>query len=144
MNNTIKLLDNYKKVCSIASDNACAVSLGITRSTVSGWRLGKSHPDATSVEKMCAVIGEPLRAWLPLIEAERARTPGDRKVWLRLAQAAATIAGVYLMTRQGIDAHSASAFALSPLYIMRNLRCSLSSPSRHVVRREVPVRRGKS
>jgi Phage related protein len=96
MSAAINLLDKYKKICSIESDNACAISLKITRATVSGWRVGKAHPDAESVERMCTATGENLAHWLPLIEAERARTPAAKKVWLRLAQAAAAIALVVL------------------------------------------------
>lgn len=96
MSAAINLLDKYKKVCAIESDNACAISLKITRATVSGWRVGKAHPDAESVERMCIATGENLAHWLPLIEAERARTPAAKKVWLRLAQATAAIALVIL------------------------------------------------
>lgn len=106
MNSTISLLDKYKETCSIASDNACAVSLGVSRQAVSKWRNGENHPDADSVERMCEAIGEPLRRWLPLIEAERARTPAARKVWLRLAQTAAAVA---LMVSFGrLDVRAAS------------------------------------
>lgn len=112
MNNTNKLLDNYKKVCLLASDNAAAERLGLTRATLSGWRHEKSHANAEAVEKMCTAIGEPVRQWLPLIEAERARTPADRKVWLRLAQAAASIATVAIMMHIGTDAEN---LAFAPL-----------------------------
>lgn len=91
MSASITLLDKYKKACSLASDNACAVSLGVTRSAVSLWRNGKGHPEADSVERMCEATGESLARWLPLIEAERARSPGARKAWLRLAQVAAVL-----------------------------------------------------
>jgi transcriptional regulator with XRE-family HTH domain len=127
MSATINLLDKYKKACSITADNACAVSLHVTRATVSGWRLGKSHPDAESVEKMCNAMQEPLRQWLPLIEAERARTPAARKVWLRLAQAAAAI--VMTVSFGLLDVQTASAAEVIPsahnpstLYIMSNRR----------------------
>ncbi len=126
MSTTIKLLDNYKKACSITSDNACALSLEVTRSTVSGWRLGKSHPDASSVERMCSTIGEPLGKWLPLIEAERARTPADKRVWLRLAQAAAAIVIVTSFSRldvQTVTAQGLGSFSQNQrtMYIMSNL-----------------------
>jgi transcriptional regulator with XRE-family HTH domain len=91
MSATIKLLDKYKQVCSLSSDSACADSLGVTRGAVHLWKKGSSHPDAVSVEKMCNAIKEPLRSWLPLIEAERAHSPAAKKVWLRLAQAAAGV-----------------------------------------------------
>lgn len=112
MNASIKLLDKYRETCSLSSDNAVAVSLGLSRSTVSLWRGAKGHPEADSVEKMCAAINEPLRAWLPLIEAERARSPAVRKVWLRLAQAAACVTAAILIT------HLAVQMTAGNLYIM--------------------------
>ena len=91
MSASINLLDKYKKACSIASDNACASSLGVGRAAVSKWRNGTGHPEADLVERMCEATGEPLARWLPLIEAERARSPSARKAWLRLAQVAAVL-----------------------------------------------------
>ena len=114
MNSTIQLLDKYKAACAIPSDNACAISLGVTRAAVSKWRNGQAHPDADSVEKMCAKTGQPLRQWLPLIEAERARTPEARKVWLRLAQAAAAVALMVSFGRPDVQAApAASAHSLA-------------------------------
>lgn len=91
MNAGLTLLDRYKKAKSIAADNAAALELGLTRATVSGWRHGKSHPDAESVARMCDATGDSIAHWLPLIEADRARSPEAKKVWLRLAQAAAAV-----------------------------------------------------
>lgn len=118
MNAGIDLLDKYKKACLITSDNACATSLGVSRQAVSKWRNAENHPDADIVEKMCSATGEPLRKWLPLIEAERARSPAVRKVWLRLAQAAASLAVIYLFSRLDVQTHD--AVSLSLVYIMRN------------------------
>ncbi len=106
MSATIDLLDKYKKACTLGSDNACAASLGVSRSAVSLWRNTKGHPEADTVERMCAATGEPVARWLPLIEAERARTPEARKAWLRLAQIAAAVA----MT-VGLTAHTSPAHA---------------------------------
>lgn len=103
MNSAIILLDKYKKACSIASDNACAASLSVSRQAVSKWRNGENHPDADVVEKMCEATGESLARWLPLIESERARSPGARRAWLRLAQVAAAVALTVGLT----PAHSA-------------------------------------
>lgn len=91
MNSTIKLLDKYREVCSLPSDNAVAVKLGLSRSAVSLWRGGKGHPEADSIEKMCLATGEDIARWMPLIESERARSPGARKAWLRLASRAAAV-----------------------------------------------------
>lgn len=120
MNYTNKLLDKYREKCSIATDMAAAQSLGLGRSAVSGWRHGNRHAEADAVEKMCKATGEPVEKWLHMIEAERARTPAAAKVWLRLAQAAASFAAIFVMLKWGADVHTSAAFALSPLYIMRN------------------------
>ena len=130
MSATIKLLDKFALACSIKQDKDLAAKLRVTKATVSGWRHAKSHPDAESVARMCEATGESVAHWLPLIEAERARNPEARKVWLRLAQMAAAIA----LT---VGLHPAHAETTPPsghvaqsavVYIMRNLRCR--SPSR--------------
>ena len=117
MESTIKLLDKYKKVRSITSDLACAESLGVGRAAVSKWRNGGGHPEADSVEKMCDAIHEPLRQWLPLIEAERARSPAVRKVWLRLAQAAAAVALTFgLLNVQTVSAQDVKPLSHNPAH----------------------------
>jgi transcriptional regulator with XRE-family HTH domain len=110
MTTTINLLDKYRAVCLLQSDNAAALSLGLTRSALSLWRNGKSHANATAVERMCQATGQPLARWLPMIEAERARTAGDRRVWLRLAQGI-TACGLLI----------AAAYNLPTLYIMSTI-----------------------
>jgi len=91
MNATNQLLDKFAKACSIAQDKDLAAKLRVTKSAVSGWRNHRAHPDAESVARMCEATGESVAHWLPLIEADRARNPEARKVWLRLAQMAAAI-----------------------------------------------------
>lgn len=108
MSASIILLDNYKKVCGIASDNACALSLGITRAAVSRWRNSTGHPEADLIERMCKATGEPIAKWLPLIEAERARTPEAKKVWLRMAHIASAITLLLAMNLHSSKAHAAS------------------------------------
>ena len=85
MSAAIKLLDKYRETCYPPQDLQVAKNLRITHAAVSGWRHGKSKPDAESIEKMAKAIGEPVGPWLASIEAERARTPAGRQVWLRLA-----------------------------------------------------------
>jgi transcriptional regulator with XRE-family HTH domain len=119
MSASINLLDKYKKACSIASDNACAASLGVGRAAVSKWRNGNGHPEADIIERMCEATGEPLARWLPLIEAERARSPGARRAWLRLAQVAATLAGIYIVSKHSLHVHEAALFGMAQVDIMR-------------------------
>ncbi|AHX16275.1 hypothetical protein CH75_09200 [Dyella jiangningensis] len=109
MTATIDLLDQYIKARSLTSDNAAAKSLGIGRAAVSKWRNGLGHPDADNVATMCAATGQAIAHWLPLIEAERARNPEARKVWLRLAQLAAAVTlavGLYPAHAETITAHA--------------------------------------
>lgn len=104
MNPTITLLDKYADVCKHASDSATARALKVQPSAVNNWRHGRSHPDAESIERMCIATGDSVAHWLPLIEAERARTPEAKRVWLRLAQAAAVVVLAF-----GLDVHTAKA-----------------------------------
>jgi len=85
MNTTNKLLDKFLETCLTKQDKEVAARLRIRQSTVSNWRAERAHPDAESIEKMAEAIGEPTGPWLAQIEADRARTPAGRKVWLRLA-----------------------------------------------------------
>lgn len=117
MQNTVTLLDKYKAARGLASDNACAASLGITRAAVSRWRNGGGHPEAEHVEAMCRACGESLARWLPLIESERARTPEAKKVWLRLAQAAAAIIAAFLAFKHGSHLNGTEALLFMPGYI---------------------------
>lgn len=122
MNATNKLLDKYALACSTAMDKDLAAKLRVTKQAVSNWRKGNAHPDAESVARMCEATGEQIAHWLPLIEAERARTPEARKVWLRLAQMAAAVA----LTVGLFPAHAEAATPLgnvaqsAHVYIMRN------------------------
>lgn len=127
MNNSNRLIDLYSQALSLSTNQAVADKLNIQRPTVSMWRSGKSHPDAVSVEKMCSAIGEPLRQWLPLIEAERAHSPAAKKVWLRLAQAAAAVAltiSFSLLNGQASAHAERTSAAHNPdtVYIMSNIR----------------------
>lgn len=126
MSNAIKLLDKFAQTCLHANDSATARALRVTPQTVNNWRHGRSQPNAESIERMCETLGEPLREWLPLIEAERARTPADRRVWLRMAQATAAVALTLGMglTSAPLYAHGARLAAHNPgtMYIMSTLR----------------------
>jgi transcriptional regulator with XRE-family HTH domain len=120
MNSSNRLVEIYRQKLSLKTNQAIADKLGVRQPTVSMWLNEKSHPNAEAIETMCKATGESLAHWLPLIESERARTAGDRKAWLRLAQAAAAIFTAAIAIKYGADAHAISAFALSPVYIMRN------------------------
>lgn len=128
MNATNKLLDKYALACSVAMDKDLAARLRVTKQAVSNWRKGNAHPDAESVARMCETTGEQIAHWLPLIEAERARSPEAKKVWLRLAQMAAAVAltvGLFPAHAEAATTAAGHAAQSSPVYIMRNLICGV-------------------
>ena len=117
MNSTNKLLDRYMDVCSLKTASELASKLHVSKQAVSGWRNEKAHPEADSVAVICDAINEPLRQWLPLIEAERARSPAVRKVWLRLAQAAAAVAVTFgLLNVRTVSAQSVKTLSHNPAH----------------------------
>lgn len=127
MNSANKLLDKYAAMCSFTSDKQIADALRVRQSAVSNWRHANAHPSAESIERMCQAVGEPLRQWLPLIEAERARTPADKRVWLRLAQGTAAVALAATLYAFGrLDVQTVELAALAPVYIMRSVAVILA------------------
>ena len=105
MKKTIELLNAYKNATGCKSDNAAAEKLGVQRATVSKWRNGIGHPEANTVEAMARAAGLSTAKWVPLIEAERARTQEARATWLRIAGTAATV----LLVLGGLLHQSAAA-----------------------------------
>lgn len=85
MSATKKLLDKYRETCLPKNDNGMAKRLRVSRAAVSRWTTGQGHPGPELIEQMAKELGETTGPWLAEIEAERARTPADKKVWLRLA-----------------------------------------------------------
>jgi transcriptional regulator with XRE-family HTH domain len=105
MSHTVELLDRYKKAAGLKSDNAAALTLGVTRSSVSAWRHGKNRPEPETVEAMARAAGLSAAKWVPLIEAERAKTQEARATWLRIAGTAASV----LLVLGGLLHQSATA-----------------------------------
>lgn len=131
MNATNKLLDMYAKSCYAKLDKEIAERLHVKHSTVANWKAGRAHPDANSIEKMANAIGEPLGPWLAQIEADRARTPANKKVWLRLAQTLGASALLIAAIAATPQAKSSPTSAESwPVYCvkswLRRLRHALS------------------
>lgn len=85
------LLDKYREICSLPSDSAAADSLGVKRQALHQWRKELSWPSEEHIMAMAKAINEPAERWFVQIAADRA-SPTARKVWLKLAQAAAAIA----------------------------------------------------
>lgn len=122
INSTLKLLDSYKKVCSLPSDNQAALKLGISRATVSAWRHGRNHAEPESVEAMAKAVGVDPDEWVLRVQADRESTvnPKRAQVWLRCAQrisqSAATVAlvtGLAVYTSNSNAPPSPSVYAES-------------------------------
>lgn len=103
------LLDKYREACSLTSDSAVADSLHIKRQAVHQWRNGVSWPSEDHVLAMTKAMHEPAERWFIAISADRA-SPAARKVWLKLAQVAASLLLVVTAAgSQRVDAHEISA-----------------------------------
>lgn len=135
MSATTQLLDKWKKVRSIASDNAAGVALGIHRATISGWRHNNRQAEAHVLAQMARDLGEDPGAWLALVESERARSEADRKAWRDVAKRLGAVAAVLVAMVGGAPGAQAKApeagshFAIiGSLYIMSLLKWRQPDP----------------
>lgn len=74
------LLDKYRECRSLASDNALALDLGVTRQVVSQWRAGSSYPGDHRIAQMAEGCKEDAGVWLAQVHAERAGQP-EKAAW---------------------------------------------------------------
>jgi len=85
---TVRLLDQWKTKTSTESDYKAAKTLGITQSTISGWRHGRSHAKPALAARMARDLGLDEMAVLAAIEADRAHDGDDRRTWQKHGRAA--------------------------------------------------------
>lgn len=79
--NTVDYLDAVKAARKITSDYALAKVLGITQSTISGYRAGRSRIDDDVALTIAEILGvHPLQV-IAAANAERAKTPEQRARW---------------------------------------------------------------
>lgn len=97
MSTVTELLDKAKKARSLASDNALAIELGVTRQAVSKWRHGESAPDPVTCARLADMVGEPLQRVLGVVGEARAISAAEKAVWRRLASAAAVLLAVFVV-----------------------------------------------
>ncbi|GHD60802.1 helix-turn-helix domain-containing protein [Jeongeupia chitinilytica] len=81
MNTLNEILDSAKESIGTTQDQELARKLGIGQSTLSGYRHGKSTPDAYALMQLSAVLKKDARELLAVIEAERAKTEERRGYW---------------------------------------------------------------
>lgn len=86
------LLDKAREMRSIPSDLALAEQLHVGRSAVSNYRHGRAYPDTVVCARLSDMTGEPLTRVLGIVGEARAVSAEEKRVWRRLAQAAAVAA----------------------------------------------------
>lgn len=126
MSHANKLLDKWMKVCSIKTQSEAARILGKAGSaTISNWRSGYAKPDNESIALMCEQCGEDAAHWIGVLSLEFEQSPRLKKVWLRLAQAAAAVVLTFGAIQVPANAHAAagsSAHNPDTVYIMSILQ----------------------
>lgn len=85
MENINTLLDKAKEVRSIASDNALAKKIGVSRQAVSSWRHERTMPDTVSTARLADLAEIPLTHAIGVIGEARAISKEEKAVWRRLA-----------------------------------------------------------
>lgn len=85
------LLDKIKETRSIASDNALAAAIGVSRQRVSAWRHGTNLPDPVACATIAGLSGEPLARVLGIVGEARAISREEKAVWNKLATSVATV-----------------------------------------------------
>lgn len=78
-------LDRVKAGANIDSDYRLAKVIGITHAAISGYRHGKSLPNESAIEKLCALSGDDPDYIAAQIQAERAQNEPARIMWSRIA-----------------------------------------------------------
>lgn len=103
MNGENILLDKVKEICSIPSDNALAVRLGVQRQAISKIRREEMHLSDERIAQLCAWAKLDGPEWMTRIRAEGAESPAERQLWQtalqRLTAVAAALAVVVIAHR---------------------------------------------
>ncbi|WP_069107115.1 DUF3693 domain-containing protein, partial [Xylella fastidiosa] len=99
MNSENILLDKVKEICSIESDNALAIKLGIQRQAISKIRREEMHLSDERIAELCDMANLDGGKWAASIRSEKAESPKERAMWESIverltATAAALIVGV--------------------------------------------------
>lgn len=84
---TIRLLTLWKVAKGIESDHAAWQALGLSsQSAISNWRHGRSHAAAVVVDRMAREAGQDPGQWLAQVQADRATSSAEAKVWSSFAR----------------------------------------------------------
>ena len=80
------LLDRAMRGGNIDTHYRLAKVIGISQGTMTGYKAGKSMPDARVLEQLCALSGDDVAVVMAQIQAERERTPEGKSMWLMVAR----------------------------------------------------------
>jgi hypothetical protein len=96
------LLERAKAKAHIESDYRLAKIIGINQSALGNYRAGRSLPNETVIEQLCALSGDDADLVAAQIQAERAQTPEARTLWLRVAARMAHATGLVNLSMMGV------------------------------------------
>lgn len=127
------LLDKAQVIHRLPSDYKLALVMGISHSSLTSYRQGKTMPDARVIAKLCDLTGDDAGVLLAEIEAERAKTDEARALWRQVAArlSSAVHAAIFAVLFGGSlwggfsnDAQAADRpfLKLQPLYIVECAR----------------------
>ena len=133
MENIALLLDRAKLIHKLPSDYKLALTMGISFSSLTNYRHGKSLPDPRVISKLCELTGDDPGLLLAQIEAQRAKTDEAKALWTDIAKrlAAAAAAGIV----------SASVMAGPTLPASPDGDCSMYYVKRGTFKQTVRLRR---
>lgn len=86
MRTIIDVLDRAKQVQKVKSDYKLSLCIGIGESSLSSYRLGKNLPDEINCSKLAQAMGEDPALLTVEMQAQRAKTPEARQIWVSIAQ----------------------------------------------------------
>lgn len=82
---TEALIEQCKASVRIESDYRLAKMLGVSHTTITHWRNGKSRPDDLMVIRMARLMHRDPAPVVAELHAERAKDPESRALWLEIA-----------------------------------------------------------
>lgn len=81
-----EVLDRAKMVQKVKSDYKLALCIGIGESSLSAYRKGVNLPDELNCKKLADAMGEDPALLTVQMQAQRAKTPESRDIWIGIAK----------------------------------------------------------
>ncbi len=84
--NVPALLDKAISIHKLSSDYKLALVMGVSHRSLASYRHGMTLPDARVIAKLCDLTGDDPVVLAAEMEAERAKTPEARALWLQVVE----------------------------------------------------------